>query len=145
MSKTIVYHVDIQFGDCDPAGIVFFPNYSRWMDAASSHYFVACGLPPWRSMAELPNCVGAPLLEIRMRFHASATYGERLVIHTHVEEWKNKVFVQVHQVTRGDDLVCEGWETRILCVLNGGKLQSTPVPDFVRAACTDGPGRLTLP
>ena len=41
MNKTIIYGVDEQFGDCDPAGIVFFPNYSRWMDAASHHYFTA--------------------------------------------------------------------------------------------------------
>ena len=32
MSKTHIHRVDVHFGDCDPAGIVFFPNYSRWMD-----------------------------------------------------------------------------------------------------------------
>ena len=26
MSKVHVHRVDIQFGDCDPAGIVFFPS-----------------------------------------------------------------------------------------------------------------------
>ena len=25
----------VEFGDCDPAQIVFYPNYFRWMDAAS--------------------------------------------------------------------------------------------------------------
>ena len=29
MSKTIVFAVKVQFGDCDPAGIVFFPNFSK--------------------------------------------------------------------------------------------------------------------
>ena len=27
MSKTVVYEVKVMFGDCDPAGIVFFPQY----------------------------------------------------------------------------------------------------------------------
>ena len=27
MSKLITYDVDVLFGDCDPAGIVFFPNF----------------------------------------------------------------------------------------------------------------------
>ncbi|MEY2660956.1 MAG: hypothetical protein RLZZ123_2128, partial [Pseudomonadota bacterium] len=31
----MVYEVDVLFGDCDPAGIVFFPNFSKWMDASS--------------------------------------------------------------------------------------------------------------
>jgi 4-hydroxybenzoyl-CoA thioesterase len=136
MSKTIVHGVDVQFGDCDPAGIVFFPNYSRWMDAASHHYFVGCGLPPWRKMAELPGCVGAPLLEIHTRFHKSVTYGEHIEIHTRVEEWRGKVFVQQHRVLRGDELICEGHETRALCVLGpDGRLRAVPVPDFVISAC----------
>lgn len=136
MSKTIVYGVDVQFGDCDPAGIVFFPNYSRWMDAASHHYFVACGLPPWRAMPELPGCVGAPLLEIHTRFHTAVTYGERIEIHTSVEEWRGKVFIQTHRVMRGETLICEGRETRALCVKDdSGKLKAVVVPEFIRAAC----------
>ena len=136
MSKTIVYGVDVQFGDCDPAGIVFFPNYSRWMDAASHHFFTACGLPPWRAMTQLPGCVGAPLLEIHTRFHAAVSYGERIEIHSSVEEWRGKVFIQTHRVTRGDTLVCEGRETRALCLKeDSGKLKAVPVPGFVRSAC----------
>lgn len=136
MSKRIVYGVDVQFGDCDPAGIVFFPNFSRWMDAASHHYFAQCGLPPWRSLAELPGCVGAPLLEIHTRFLLSVTYGEHIDIHTDIEEWRNKAFIQRHRVMRGDDLICEGRETRVFCVREeGGRLKSIPVPAFIRAAC----------
>ncbi len=48
MSKTTVYEVKVQFGDCDPAGIVFFPNFSKWMDAASLHFFMENGVPPCR-------------------------------------------------------------------------------------------------
>ncbi|MFN9746185.1 MAG: acyl-CoA thioesterase [Betaproteobacteria bacterium] len=135
MSRTTVYGIDVQFGDCDPAGIVFFPNFSRWMDAASHHHFVACGLPRWRDMAELPGCVGAPLLEIHTRFVAPVTWGERIEIHTRVDEWRGKVFVQDHRVVRGDTLICEGRETRALCVREGGRIKAVPVPDFIVAAC----------
>jgi 4-hydroxybenzoyl-CoA thioesterase len=136
MDKTIIYYVDVQFGDCDPAGIVFFPNYSRWMDAASHNYFVACGLPSWRAMTNLPGCVGAPLLEIHTRFHTAVTYGERIEFHTSIVEWRDKVFVQNHRVTRGQELICEGQETRALCVRDdGGRLKAVPVPEFIRSAC----------
>lgn len=136
MKKTIAYSVDVQFGDCDPAGIVFFPNFSRWMNAATDHFFLACGLPPWRAMKELPGCVGGPLLEIHTRFHTSVTYGERIEIHTCVEEWRGKVFRMHHRVMRGDELICEGRETRALCVRDdSGKLKAVPVPEFIRSAC----------
>ena len=137
MSKTVVYGVDVQFGDCDPAGIVFFPNYSRWMDAASHHYFRACGLPAWYDLTELPGCVGAPLLEIHTRFVAPSTYGQRIEIHTRVLEWRGKVFIQEHRVLRGEVLICEGRETRALCVKRpDGSLKAVPVPDFIRQACS---------
>jgi 4-hydroxybenzoyl-CoA thioesterase len=137
MSKEIVFHVDVQFGDCDPAGIVFFPNFSRWMDAASHNYFTQCGLPPWHAMTELPQCIGAPLLEIHTRFHTPATYGERIDVHTVIEEWRGKVFIQRHRIVRGDTLICEGRETRALCIREAdGRLKAVPVPEFIRAACS---------
>lgn len=136
MSRTIDYSVEIQFGDCDPAGIVFFPNFSRWMDAASHHYFQACGLPPWHSMSALPGCVGAPLLEIHTRYHVSATYGEQLTIQSNVQEWRGKVFTHHHRVMRADTLICEAHETRALCVRrDDGILKAVPVPDFIIEAC----------
>ena len=136
MARITTYSVDVHFGDCDPAGIVFFPNFSRWMDAASHHYFVQCGLPPWRAMTELPGCVGAPMLEIQTRFVNSVTYGERIEVQTHVEEWRGKVFIQHHRVTRGDALICEGRETRALCIKEpDGRLKAIAVPDFIRSAC----------
>ena len=135
MSKIITYRVDVQFGDCDPAGIVFFPNFSRWMDAASLNYFVRCGLPTWREMTQIPGCVGAPLLEINTRFSSPATYGETLEISTELESWRNKVFVQKHRIMRGETLICEGRETRAICVREDGRIKSIPVPEFIRAAC----------
>ena len=43
--KEVVYTVRVEFGDCDPARIVWFPNFFRWIDAASRHFFVECGVP----------------------------------------------------------------------------------------------------
>jgi 4-hydroxybenzoyl-CoA thioesterase len=136
MGKEIVFCVDVQFGDCDPAGIVFFPNFSRWMDAASHNFFRQCGLPAWHELKDPAPCIGAPLLEIHTRFHTAATYGERLDVHTRVEEWRGKVFIQHHRIMRGDALICEGQETRALCVRGAdGRLKAVLVPDHIRAAC----------
>ena len=78
MTRVHVHRVQVQFGDCDPAGIVFFPNFSRWMDEASLAFFMACGVPPWRELAKTRGIVGTPLLEIHTRFLKSATYGETI-------------------------------------------------------------------
>lgn len=143
MARTTTHTVTVQFGDCDPAGIVFFPNFLRWMDAASLAFFMQCGLPPWRELVKTRGIVGTPLLEINTRFVTSATYGQTLSVSTWVEEWRAKVFVQLHRVTRRDGevdtLICEGREVRTFVHRdpeNPDRLRSLPVPDDIRQMCS---------
>ena len=139
MPRTTEFTVDVQFGDCDPAGIVFFPNFSRWMDAASLKFFMDCGLPPWRELVKTRGIVGTPLLEINTKFIKAVTYGETITIATWIEEWREKVFVQMHRVTRGDDLICEGREVRAFVkrdAENPDRLRAIPVPDDIKAMCS---------
>jgi 4-hydroxybenzoyl-CoA thioesterase len=137
--RTTLHTVAVQFGDCDPAGIVFFPNFSRWMDAASLSFFTQCGVPPWRELVKTRGIVGTPLLEINTKFVQAATYGETIAISTWVEEWREKVFVQMHRVTRGDTLICEGREVRAFVKRdpdNPDRLRAMPVPDDIRVLCS---------
>jgi 4-hydroxybenzoyl-CoA thioesterase len=139
MPRSTTHTVDVQFGDCDPAGIVFFPNFLRWMDAASLSFFMQCGLPPWRELVKTRGIVGTPLLEINTRFIQAVTYGESLVITTSVEEWRAKVFVQLHRVKRGDELVCEGREIRAFVrrdADNADRLRAMPVPEDIQSLCS---------
>lgn len=137
MSTTHIHTVHVHFGDCDPAGIVFFPNFSRWMDQSSLAFFRACGVPPWRELEKTRGIVGTPLLEINTRFMIPATYGDTLHIHTEVVEWRSKVFVHRHQVFRGDELLSEGREVRAFVVRDAQtqRLRSIPVPPDIRALC----------
>ena len=144
MSRTTTHTVYVTFGDCDPAGIVFFPNFSRWMDTASLSFFMQCGVPPWRELEKTRGIVGTPLLEINTKFMKSATYGETLTITTHVEEWRSKVVVQVHRITRaraddGEDLICEGREVRAFVKRDDNdrdRLRAIPVPEDIRLLCS---------
>ena len=139
MSKTVVYEVEVMFGDCDPAGIVFFPNFSKWMDGSSLNFFVQCGVPPWRELVKTRGIVGTPLLEIHTRFMKPATYGERLQVHTSVIEWRDKVFIHKHIVQRGDEVLCEGTETRAFVIRpleNPDRIKAIPVPEDIKALCS---------
>ncbi len=138
MSRSSVFPVQVQFGDCDPAGIVFFPNFSRWMDAASLHFFMSCGIPPWRELVKTTGIVGTPLLEIHTKFFKPATYGETIEVHTSITEWRDKVFIQRHEVRRGTDLLCEGLETRAFVVRPEGhpdRIKAIPIPADIKARC----------
>ena len=112
MAKTHIHPVDVHFGDCDPAGIVFFPNFLKWMDQSSLGFFMACGVPPWRELVKTRGIVGTPLLEIHTKFFKAVTYGQRIEVHTTVQEWNAKTFRHLHQVFLAGVLMCEGTEVR---------------------------------
>ncbi len=138
VSKHHVYRVNVQFGDCDPAGIVFFPNFSRWMDEASLAFFMALGVPPWRELVKTRGIIGTPLLEIHTKFMRPATYGEAIEVHTCVEEWAAKTFRHRHVVKRGDTVLCEGTEVRAFCIrdpANPDRIKAIPVPEDIKALC----------
>jgi 4-hydroxybenzoyl-CoA thioesterase len=142
-SKTTTYAVQVQFGDCDPAGIVFFPNFSKWMDAASLHFFMTCGIPPWRELIKTTGIIGTPLVEINTRFLRPATYGETIHIDTCIIEWNRKTVKQRHTVRRadpsGDTVLCVGLETRAFCVLkdplDAASIKAIEVPEFIKLVC----------
>jgi 4-hydroxybenzoyl-CoA thioesterase len=136
--KTHVHRVTVHWGDCDPAGIVFFPNFSKWMDEASLAFFTACGLPPWRELERTRGIVGTPLLEIHTKFYRPATYGEQIEVHTCIEEWAAKTFRHRHVIKRGDTVLNEGTEVRAFVMRDPAdptRIKAIPVPEDLKALC----------
>lgn len=130
----------VEFGDCDPAQIVFYPNFLRWMDAASLHFFASAGVPPWhrRAEREQDGIIGTPIVDVQVRFVAPATYGDRIAIETTVVEWRRRSFVMEHRVRRGDALLAEGREVRVFARRHPDdpqRIQPVDAPPDVQAAC----------
>ncbi len=139
MSKVHIHRVTVQFGHCDPAGIVFYPNFQRWMDESSLGFFMACGLPPWREYAKTTGIVGTPLLEIHTKFLRAVTYAEDIEVHTSVEEWAAKTFRHRHIIKRDGEVMCEGTETRAFVRKhpdNPDRIQAIPIPADIKALCS---------
>jgi 4-hydroxybenzoyl-CoA thioesterase len=139
MSKVHVTRFTVEFGDCDPGGIVFYPNFFRWMDAASLHYFRAAGVAPWHELATHTGIIGTPVVDVAARFLRPASYGDDIEVETTIAEWRGKSFVFKHVIRRGGDILVEGQEVRVFArrhPRDPGRIQAVAVPESVRAACT---------
>lgn len=138
MTKEFIYTQRVAFGDCDPARIVWFPNFFRWIDSASRHFFVECGVPPWHETEKALGIIGTPLVDTHARFIKTASYGDELAIHTSIPEWRTKSFVQRHRVVRGVDLIMECDEVRIFAARREGEgtsIRALPIPPEIRKLC----------
>ena len=123
----------IEWGHCDPAGIVFYPNYFAWFDASTAHHFQAAGLPK-PELVKKYNVVGFPMVDTRAAFHIPSKYGDEVVIETTITEFGRSSFSVHHKLLRGDKLAVEGFEKRVLVGKDdsGSGIKSVPVPPEVK-------------
>ncbi len=139
--KIITHTVRVEFGDCDPAGIVWFPNFFRWIDAASRNFFTECGVPRWAEYELTTGILGTPIVDTQCKFLKTATYGDTLQVRCGITEWRHKSFVQHYAIVRtradgGEDIILECDEVRIFAMRrDDGKngIRAVAVPADIRA------------
>ena len=138
MTRSHVDRVRVEFGDCDPAGIVFFPNYFRWCDAASRQFFIACGVPPWRELEAVNGIIGTPLVSVDAQFSSPTTYGDELDVQTAIVQWNNTSFVMEHVLTCTGRPVCKVREVRVFAIrhpADPARIKAVRAPDDIRRRC----------
>lgn len=126
--------VEVQWGDCDPAGIIFYPTYFRWMDAATWAFLASVGYPPQRMRAERRTM---PLVSADCQFIAAARQGDRCEARSRIARFGGKSFVVSHDFVREDGTVlARGTETRVWARLPeapGAAIRSEEIPEPIRA------------
>ena len=127
--------IDIEWGDCDPADIVYFPNYFSWFDAGLMHHFQSAGLPK-KELLKRYGLTGWPLLETTARFKKPSTYGESVTMETEIVTFGRTSFEIDYRLKRGDDIAVECREKRVLVARDPAspdKLKPFPIPEEVKA------------
>jgi 4-hydroxybenzoyl-CoA thioesterase len=128
--------VTIEWGHCDPAGIVFFPNYLSFFDAATNALFLcALGLSKYELIKKY-GITGIPLVDVGARFFIPSVFGEVVTIESTVVEIRRSSFRMQHRLLKGDALAVEGHEIRVWTGRDPedpDKLKSRPIPDEVIA------------
>ena len=127
-----IYEFEVEWGDCDPADIVYYPNYYRWFDNAAHRLFAQAGYS-LSSVRAQHRSLGFPLVNAKAQFRAPATVGDRLMIRSRVLAIGRKSITVEHRVMRGDTLLVEGEEVRIMGVWSDdGKLTAAVIPASFR-------------
>lgn len=127
--------MQIEWGDCDPADIVYFPNYFVYFDGSLMRHFESAGLPKKELLARY-DLAGWPLIDTRARFHKPSTYGDTVTIETRIAKFGRTSFEIEYSLLRGGELAVEGFEKRVLVARDPSdrnKLKPFPIPAEVIA------------
>jgi 4-hydroxybenzoyl-CoA thioesterase len=120
----------IEWGDCDPARIVFNPRFFEWFDAAMAGIFSAAGLNQLHLM-ETYGLAGMPIVESRAQFLKACRLGDTVVIESKITEFGRSSFKVVHRLFNKGVLSVEAFETRVWCGRDPNdpeSLKAQPIP-----------------
>jgi 4-hydroxybenzoyl-CoA thioesterase len=133
MGHTNTRSVRIEWGDCDPAGIIFFPNYFRIFDHSTAMLFEsALGMTKFEMFKNL-DFQGWPLIKTQARFLKPTRFGDDVIVESTVTFGRSS-FEVAHRLTLKGELCAECSEKRVWTVRDeSGQLKSHPVPEAVLA------------
>lgn len=128
------HEITVEWGDCDPAGIVYYPAYFRWSDQGTFRLFRDAGLTR-DDMSSGQWKEGTPLVAAECSFRRPSQHGEKLVLESHVSRFGRSSFTVKHIFRdAAGEVAAEGTETRIWAKKEGdaSSLKAVDIPDEVR-------------
>jgi 4-hydroxybenzoyl-CoA thioesterase len=125
--------VRIEWGDCDPAGIIFYPTYFKIFDNATAMLFEhALGMTKYQYLKAY-NFAGFPLVDTRARFIKPTRFGDDVEVESRVSFGKSS-FTVSHRILLKGELCAECTEKRVWVTRDqAGRIKATPVPETVIA------------
>lgn len=127
--------IHARFGDCDPAGIVYFPRFFDWFHQAMEAWFGACLEQPYH---ELLQTRGLPAVHTEADFKAPVCFGDMVDIELRVGRVGGSSVVLDYRVVGHSSRVLHATGSTT-CVLMGTQvgteehMRAVPFTDALRA------------
>src|SRR5277367_1866225 len=102
MSRFVTERV-LRFGDCDPAGIAYFPRYFDMLNGVVEEWWGDLGFPWSRLIGE--RRLGLPTVRFETDFRAPALHGDRLRFSLGIDDVGSRSLTLSHLIHRADTLL----------------------------------------
>jgi 4-hydroxybenzoyl-CoA thioesterase len=135
-SFTFRRQLTIEWGQCDPAGIVFNSRFFEIFDSSSWQLFeAALGVKP-HELAGTFGILGVPLVDVRANFLKPIKFGDVVDSTSRVSEFRRSSFDVEHRLSVNGELAVDGSETRVWTARSKDdpeKIGATAIPNDVIA------------
>lgn len=131
----------VEWGQCDPAGIVFNARFFEMFDTSTWLMMEAALGVEQQDIPAHFGTIGAPLVDARAVFLKPAKFGDVIEIASRISEFRRTSFDVEHRITVGGDLAVDGGESRVWAARdkdNPNKIAPFPIPADVIARFNRG-------
>lgn len=132
MSEVFVARAPLRFGECDPAGIAFYPRLVERINAAVEDWFAGPIDLSFHDM-HLKRRAGIPCKTMEIDFRAPARLGEDLAVALTVEALGRASFDLKAEATVGDRVVFVARQRLVWAQFDGEGVKAAPIPPELRA------------
>jgi YbgC/YbaW family acyl-CoA thioester hydrolase len=124
--------ITVRFGDCDPAGLVYYPTILHYLHIAMEEFFrECCGIEYHRLMAE--ERIGFPTVNTQTEFFVPLVYGDETEIEVRVLKVGNSSLTLGYTVRRiSDSTVCASTRN-VHVAMNLDTRRPEPIPSKFRS------------
>jgi len=138
--------IRIEWGQCDPAGIVFYPQYFIIFDSATGWLFERTGLKP-SALRQKYSIVGLPVVDVGARFNLPCRFDDEIVVESEVGEWGRSSFTVRHRILKAGELAVDGFEKRVWAAPHpeqAGVIKGQAIPAEIIACLSDPSGATSV-
>jgi len=126
----------IEWGHCDPSGIVFNSRVFEFFDWGTWALFETALGVKRQDLSGAFDIIGVPLVDANARFHAPVRFGDVVELSSQVGVFRRSSFDVEHRLAVRGTLVVEGIETRVWAersAVDPSQIKARPIPDQVIA------------
>jgi 4-hydroxybenzoyl-CoA thioesterase len=123
--------IKVRFGDCDPAGLVYYPVIFHYCHIAMEEFFAErCGIPYDRLMGE--ERIGFPTVKTEAEFFIPLVYGDEAEIEMATMSVGRSSVTFMYSIKRAQDGALCAHSTNIHVSMNLDTRRATPIPQRYR-------------
>ena len=125
----------IEWGHCDPAGIVYAPRFLEMFGESTIMLFEKALGVRKRDMLKAQGVLGFPMVDVSAKFSRPAAYGDDVILEAEAPAFGNSSFTIRHRLLNDGKVCVEGTEKRVWAVRNAdrpGGMSAERVPDAIR-------------
>ncbi len=126
--ETFVVERTVEWGECDPAGIVFYSNYFAWMDSAFHRLTRSFGVDQ-ASLQRDHGIFGTPIVDAQCVFKSPAKDGHPVSVEVSVRDLGERAATILYLFRSGDRVLAQGHEKRVAVRREGDSITAAPLPD----------------
>lgn len=126
----------VSFGDCDPAGIVFYPRAYAWFDRTFHDWLRTFG--GHGKICQTLGAAGIGLMQATARFRRPMRDGDTLRIALSIEAWGRKTLRLAYEITIDGEVAAVGSEVRGLFKASGDAIVAGEMGELRKLLDQDG-------